>query len=138
MGMTEIATAATRAVIDRLYDAYRAGDLEGMLALMADDVVVTFTGHGTFHGKSEARPYMEWAGAQLPELTFNVRRIIVDGEYAAVTWDEVGRTKRGEAWSAIGVDVHRVVDGRIVELTVYTDTDKLARQLDPWPGTGRR
>lgn len=132
--MTETATATTRAVIDRLYDAYQAGDLEGMLALMADDVVVTFTGHGTFYGKAEARPYMEWAGTQLPELTFNVRHIIVDGEYAAVTWDEIGRTRRGEAWSAIGVDVHRVVDGKIVELTVYTDTEKLARLLDPWPG----
>lgn len=132
--MTETATATTRAVIDRLYDAYRAGDLEGMLALMADDVVVTFTGHGTFHGKAEARPYMEWAGTQLPELTFNVRHIIAAGEYAAVTWDEIGRTRHGEVWSAIGVDVHRVADGKIVELTVYTDTEKLARLLDPWPG----
>jgi ketosteroid isomerase-like protein len=31
-----------------------------------------------------------------------------------------------------------VVNGKIVEITVYTDTEKLARLLDPWPGAGRR
>jgi uncharacterized protein (TIGR02246 family) len=126
-------TRATRDVIDRFYAAYTGGDLEGMLALMADDVVVTFVGHGTFRGKAEARPYMTWAGTQLPRLAFRVLQKIVDGERAAVTWDETGRTKRGEEWTAVGVDVYRVVDGKIVELTVYGDTDKMRRLLDPWP-----
>lgn len=76
---------------------------------------------------------MTWAGTQLPQLEFRVLHKIVDGERAAVTWDETGRTKRGEEWAAVGVDVYRVVDGEVVELTVYGDTDKMHRLLDPWP-----
>jgi ketosteroid isomerase-like protein len=131
--VTDDVTAATRAALDRFYAAYTSGDLEGMLAIMSDDIVVTFNGHGTFHGKTEARPYMTWAGTQLPQLAFHVLHKIVDGERAAVTWDETGTTKRGDAWEARGVDVYRIVNGRIVDITVYSDTEKMARLLDPWP-----
>ena len=129
-------TEATRRLIDRFYDCYVGGDQDGMLALMADDAVVTFVGHGTFRGKGEIRPYMAWAATLLPRLDFRVRRKIVDGEHAAVVWDETGVTQRGEPWESQGVDVYRVVDGRIVELTVHSDTEKMLRQLGPYPGPG--
>ena len=129
-------TEATRRLIDRFYDRYTGGDQDGMLALMADDAVVTFVGHGTFRGKGEIRPYMAWAATQLPRLDFRVRRKIVDGEHAAVVWDETGVTKRGEPWEGRGVDVYRVADGRIVELTVHSDTDAMLRQLGPYLGSG--
>src|SRR5262249_24174187 len=48
--VTQDVTASTRATLDHFYAAYTGGDLEGMLAMMTDDVVVTFIGHGTFHG----------------------------------------------------------------------------------------
>ena len=132
--MNENQTERTRAVIDKLYAAYLTGDTEGMLALMAPDVAVTFNFAGTFHGMDEARPFMTWNAGQLPELTFNVRHKIVDGNRAAVTWDETGKTLRGEDWASIGVDVYRVEGDQIVELTCYSDTDKVARMLDPYPG----
>lgn len=131
--MTDDLTASTRAALDRFYAAYTSGDLEGMLAMMTDVVVAAFVGHGTFHGKTEARSYMMWAGTQLPQLDFRVRHKIVDGDRAAVTWDETGTTKRGDVWEAKGVDVYRIVDGKIAEITVYSDTEKMARLLERWP-----
>jgi ketosteroid isomerase-like protein len=133
--MTESQIERTRAVIDRLYEAYLTGNTEGMLALMAPDVNVTFNYAGTFTGMAEARPFMTWNGAQLRELQFNVRHKIIDGNRAAVTWDETGKTVRGDDWSAIGVDVYRIEGDQIVEMTCYSDTDKVARLLDPYPGT---
>jgi ketosteroid isomerase-like protein len=132
--MTDTQTERTRAVIDKLYDAYLTGDTEGMLALMASDVSVTFNYAGTFHGMAETRPFMTWNGAQLPELTFNIRHKIIDRNRAAVTWDETGKTIRGDDWSSIGVDVYRVEGDHIIEMTCYADTDKVARLLDPYPG----
>ena len=126
-------TEATRAVIERVYVAYLAGSAEGMLAEMAEDACVTFAGHGMFRGKDGIRRYMAWAGPQLTDLKFNIKAKIVDGEYAAVPWDETARTKRGEPWEAIGCDVWRVVNGKIVELTCIGDTDKMRRLLEPWP-----
>ena len=133
MGEHEATTAATRAIIARFYGAYTTGGLEGMLAMIADDAVVTFAGHGTFRGKDEIRRYMTWAGPQLPQLDFRVLAMIVDGDRAAVPWSETGVTKAGEAWEAIGCDTYRVADGRIVELTVHGDTEKMQRLLEPWP-----
>jgi len=126
-------TAATRAIIERFYGAYTTGGLEGMLAMIADDAVVTFAGHGTFRGKDEIRRYMTWAGPQLPQLDFRVLATIVDGDRAAVPWSETGVTKAGAAWEAIGCDTYRVAGGKIVELTVHGDTDKMRRLLEPWP-----
>jgi ketosteroid isomerase-like protein len=127
-------TDETRRVIDRFYASYTGADLDGMLAAMAEDAVVTFLGHGTFRGIGEIRPYMTWAGTQLPKLDFRVRRKIIDGQHAAVVWDETGVTKRGEPWESQGVDVYRIDSGRIVELTVFSDTEKMLRQLEPYPG----
>jgi uncharacterized protein (TIGR02246 family) len=126
-------TAATRAVIEGFYAAYTTGGLEGMLAMIADDAVVTFAGHGTFRGKAEIRRYMTWAGPQLPHLEFTVLATIVDGDRAAVPWSEVGTTKAGAPWQAIGCDTYRVAGGKIVELTVHGDTEKMLRLLEPWP-----
>ena len=127
-------TEATRRAIDRLYAAYAGGDVGAMVELMAEDAVVTFLGHGTFRGTAEIRPYLIWAATQLPHLDFVVRQKIVDGEYAAVVWDETGTTKRGDPWASQGVDIYRIVDGKVAELTVYSDTAKMARWLEPYPG----
>ena len=134
--MTDQQTAETRGVIARFYAAYTGGDLDGMLAMMAEDAVVTFLGHGTFRGKPAIRPYMTWAATQFPQLDFRVRHTIVDGERAAVVWDETGVTRRGEPWEARGVDVYRIAGGEVAELTVYSDTARMLGQLDPYPGTG--
>jgi ketosteroid isomerase-like protein len=40
----------THRVVDDLYEAYFAGDHEGMLATMSDDVEVRFLGRGTHLG----------------------------------------------------------------------------------------
>lgn len=125
-------TTGTRALIDSFYNAYLTGGLDAMLQLMADDAVVTFVGHGTFRGKAEIHPYMAWAATQLPVLKFNVTAKIVDGDRAAVIWDETGTTKNGAEWAAVGVDTYRVVDGKIVELTCLGDTEKMQRLLETY------
>jgi uncharacterized protein (TIGR02246 family) len=129
----DVTTEATRAVIDRFYEAYLAGDPEGMLAEIADDATMTFAGHGTFRGMTEIRAYFAWAGPQLVDLEFNVIAKIVEGDRASVPWSETAQTKRGDAWEAIGCDIYRVANGKIVELTCIGDTDKMKRLLDPWP-----
>lgn len=71
--MSDNATAATRKVIDEMYGYYLNGDQAGMLSMMSDDVVVTFVGHGTFHGKDEVRKYMAYSAGLLKDLTFNIQ-----------------------------------------------------------------
>jgi uncharacterized protein (TIGR02246 family) len=113
----------TRRVVDALYRAFLAGDGEGMLEQMADDVEVRFLGQGTFHGVPAFRGFMESSAGLLHDLDFRIRRTIVDGDTAAVIWDESATTAAGNPWENHGVDVIRVRDGKIVQLHENNDVN---------------
>lgn len=116
--MTE---ALTRAVVDRLYQAYFAGDTEGMVATLSDAVEVRFLGRGTYHGIDRAQRFLTTNTGMLQDLDFRIHRLIVDGEWAAVMWDETAVTIHGEPYANHGVDVFRVVDGEITVLHENND-----------------
>src|SRR5258705_3647801 len=105
--MTEVENE-TRSVVDALYEAYLAGDSEGMLAQMADDVEVRFLAQGTFHGVPAVRGFMQFSAGLLRDLEFRIQRTIVDGDAAAAIWAESATTAAGKPWENHGVDVSRV------------------------------
>ena len=120
----------TRQAIDRLYEAYFAGDQAAMLAQMSDDVEVRFLGQALVKGIDEARRFFAFSGARLVDLDFRIQRKIVDGEWAAVIWEETAVTADGEPWENHGVDVFRVVSGEIVLLHENNDV-RLVHQHFP-------
>lgn len=122
----------TRRVVDALYAAFLAGDPEGMLAQMSDDVEVRFLAQGTFHGIPAARRFMSFAGPLLHGLDFRIRERIFDGDVAAVIWDESATTAGGEPWENHGVDVIRVRDGKIVMLHENNDVNLVYRHFPPY------
>jgi ketosteroid isomerase-like protein len=131
----------TRAIVDRLYEAFLGGDPEGMLALMADDVEVRFLGQGTFRGIEETRRFMSFAGGLLKDVDFRIKKIIIDGDVGCALWEETATTADGHPWENHGVDVIRVRDGRIVSLHENNDVtlvhQHFARYEDSDPGAGR-
>jgi ketosteroid isomerase-like protein len=111
----------TRETVDRLYAAYFAGDLHGMLATLSDDVEVRFLGRGTYLGIEEAARFLTTNTGLLDDLDFRITRLIVDGEWAAAVWDESAMTIHGERYENHGVDLFRVVDGEITVLHENND-----------------
>ncbi|MFQ5966483.1 MAG: nuclear transport factor 2 family protein [Acidimicrobiia bacterium] len=120
----------TRPVIDSLYEAYFAGDQRAMLALMSDDIEVRFLGQALVHGIDEARRFFAFSGARLTDLDFRIQRKIIDGEWAAVLWEETAVTADRKPWENHGVDVFRVVGGEIVLLHENNDV-RLVHQHFP-------
>lgn len=127
----------TRRVVDALYAAFLAGDGEGMLAQMADDVEVRFLAQGTFRGRDEVRRFMAFSAGLLHDLDFRIRRTIVDGDAAAVIWDESATTAAGKAWENHGVDVIRVRDGKIVSLHENNDVNLVYEHFPPFEPRAR-
>jgi uncharacterized protein (TIGR02246 family) len=127
----------TRTVVDALYAAFLAGDADGMLAVMADDVEVRFLGQGTFRGLPAVRRFMGFSASLLRDVDFRIRRTIIDGDAAAVIWDETATTAAGEPWENHGVDVIRVRSGRIATLHENNDVTLVHRHFpryaDPEP-----
>ena len=112
---------ATRQVVDRLYEAYFAGDVDGMLAEMALDVEVRFLGRGVYRGIAEARRFFTANTGMLLDLDFRITTQVVDGEWAAVLWEETATTIHGDPYANHGVDVLRVERERITILHENND-----------------
>jgi ketosteroid isomerase-like protein len=131
----------TRATVDRLYEAFMAGDAEGMLALMDESVEVRFLGQGVFRGIEETRRFMSFAGGLLKDIDFRIKKIIVDGETGCALWEETATTADGHPWENHGVDVIQVSKGRIVSLHENNDVTLVHRHFpryeDPDMRAGR-
>jgi ketosteroid isomerase-like protein len=123
------ADAATRAVVDALYEAYTSGDADGMLALLANDVSVRFLGQADLRGIEEAARFFAFAGGLLTDMDFRIERKIIDGQWAAVIWNESATTVAGEPWENHGVDVIRVTAGRISVLHENNDVRLVTRHF---------
>ncbi len=94
-------------VIEAYQEALRKGDLDGAMALMADDVVET-NGQGTFRGKDEVRKLYE---AEFGKNYMDCGNNQVNGNkvvYECIYW--VGPAKiGGERYEAT------IVDGKIAQ-----------------------
>lgn len=111
----------TRALVEALYRAFLAGDKDGMLAVMSDDVEVRFLGQAQVRGKEEASRFFDFAGGLLRDVDFSLEQILVDGDLAAGIWRETATTSSGEPWVNHGVDVIHVRGGRVVALHENND-----------------
>ena len=130
------ADADTKRVVDALYAAFLAGDGEGMIAQMADDVEVTFLGQGTFHGIPAVRRFMEFSASLLRDVDFRIQALIIDGEVGSAVWEESAVTRDGERWENHGVDVIRVRDGQVVSLHENNDVTLVHRHFPPYREAG--
>jgi ketosteroid isomerase-like protein len=116
----------TREAVERLYEAYFAGNPDGMLATMADSVNVRFLGRVDLNGIQAARDFFHANTGMLVGLDFRIRKLIVDGRFAAAVWDETATTVHGDPYENHGVDVFEVVDGQIV--AVHENNDVLVHR----------
>lgn len=111
----------TRAVVDRLYEAYFAGDTEGMINTMSDDVWIRFLGRVDVRGKEQAREFFGSNNPLLTELQFDIKKLIVDGQHAAALWQESAITTHGMPYHNHGVDVFTVDGDRITAIHENND-----------------
>jgi ketosteroid isomerase-like protein len=126
----------TKRVVDALYAAYLAGDGEGMIAQMADDVEVTFLGQGTFRGIPAVRGFMEFSASLLRDVDFRIQALIIDGEVGCAVWEETAATRDGEPWENHGVDVIRVRGGQVVSLHENNDVRLVHKHFPPYQEAG--
>ena len=128
----------TRKTAEALYRAFLSGDKDGMLALMSEDVEISFLGQVQVRGKAEASRFFDFAGGLLREVDFTLEEIVVDGDMAAGIWHESAVTISGEPWANHGVDVMQVRGGRVVALHENNDVRLVHRHFPPYDPSGSR
>ncbi len=109
----------------RFFAAAREGDLEGLEALLAHDVVLHGDGGGkvpalarALHGRSRvARTLRAWARQGFRTRGLDIRETVVNGQPGAMVVDRDG--------SVVGVMALDIADGQIQQIRSIINPDKL-------------
>ena len=115
--------------IRNYYAAWLRDDLDAVFALCTDDLVAVNVPIGPIHGKAAAREFFEKFGRGMSGKRYDLERILVSGDVAAVEGVE-NYLRKGKAVSLPYMSMFRFAeDGRIKEWRDYFDVQTILRQL---------
>jgi ketosteroid isomerase-like protein len=131
-----------RAVVTAMFGAWDKKDLEGVMARYADDVVVRGPAGMRAEGADAAREMFRHLLAAYDGGHSEVLQQFVDGEYVITEWRDVTEhtgaltLASGDLVEPTGrrvtqeiVFIHHVVNGKIVQETVYFDRHAFLQQI---------
>lgn len=115
-------------LIEQARNAWIAGDADALAQLFVPDGELIVPGQ-RWQGQARIREEIAKFAQQYTDVSIDIRRVIVDGEQAAVEWHyedtEKATGKRNKADDAIIVEIK---DGQIRYWREYFDTETPARQ----------
>ena len=126
----------TLAIIRRAYDAFAAGDLDGVLPYLHPEIVwdasEAYAHRGTFHGPYEVHNYLKtigdaWHAFRLEADEFTpslIGRYMVTGKIHGI------ERSSGHALEAPFIHVIKVRDARIAKVQIFVDRDRAVEALD--------
>jgi ketosteroid isomerase-like protein len=131
----------TRAIVKSFYEAYAAGDLDRVAALIHDDIewimygpVQVFPFQGPRKGKAQVLDVLAAIGKDYGLERYVPEIIIVEGERAAVVSDAAFMQRATKRTLSIRLaNFLRFSDGRLIEFREFTDTfDAVEQALGRW------
>ena len=130
-----------------IFDSVQRRDLDAVARLQHDDVEDDFVAIGVYRGKPAVRGFFEELFAAIPDFTLTTERILAGGDHATAQWRITG-TFSGGPFRGVhatgrqielrGIDVMHIVDGLLVDNTIYYDMLAFARQIGMLPSAGSR
>jgi ketosteroid isomerase-like protein len=118
--------------VQRMFAAFRAGDVDGIIATVHDDSRWTYIGANPkptkleFSGHASVRRFFEGIIRRLDITTFDTSEFVVQGAIVVVVGGESGIVRRsGTAFRNEWVQKYVVEDNRIVAMAEYNI------QIDP-------
>lgn len=140
----------TGQVVDRMFAALQAHDVDTAVRSCSEDVVLTAPGGVEIHGRAAYAEFVRGWLAAFPDLTWEVTATTV-GEHAVVVESTARGTHTGTLHTPDGdvpatgatlvnrvCEVDEVRDGRIVHTRLYWDTLPIMAQLGLAPAGTQR
>lgn len=136
-----MSTERNEAVVRQLYAALNEGDLERMVALVADDLVIHTPVPGIGPGREGFRGFMSIFFSAFPEQSVELHDVIAEGDRVAVHHthhathggDFMGLPPTGRQVSVAGIEIFRIQEGGIAEMWHHDDMLSLMQQLGVVP-----
>jgi len=114
--------AETLAVVERFNEATNRHDVDGMMAVMSDDVVFESTSSPDgerYEGTAAVRAAWEALFREAPRARFEGEETVVAGDRCTVRWRYVFDSDSPEVGHVRGIDLIRVANGKITEKFAY-------------------
>jgi len=130
-----------KALVGKLYDGFSRGDLEGVMALIADDAVDHALPPGIPPTKDGIRQAIgAWLGA-FSDLRITPELLVSEGDLVAVhsrvtgrmTGEMMGLSPTGKSMEITTTEIFRVQDGRLAERWATEDNLGMFTQLGLQP-----
>ncbi len=126
-----------RKLIEPFYDLFRAEkrDWEKGMAVLADDWKAYYT-NDKFRTKKDTRGFLDGLFNLVPDINVEIIEFFIDGDVISVRSELTGTPAgdflvqhSGRKFSIMTIDIHKVKDGKIVELYHAEDWQTAIRQL---------
>src|SRR6266498_2824152 len=121
-------------VVRAMYDAFRRGDVPGVLSHVDNSMVFTILGSpsipmvGVRRGLAGVREFFDELAKTLEFSTFDVHDFIAQGDRVVALVHYAGKNKNtGRSFDAQSAMIWTIRDGKAVQFVEYTDTDQFAR-----------
>ena len=133
--MSEAANAAT---VRRQFNAWNARDAAAIVRDVADGFLLeSDTNQSPVVGRDGLRQYANALFLAFPDLSFDVREVVGEGDVVAVTWlasgthraEFLGMRPSGRRTQLHGCTITHFRGGKIARQEAYWDVATLARQL---------
>ncbi|MGI9020760.1 MAG: ester cyclase [Solirubrobacterales bacterium] len=139
-------SASAKQVATAYFDAIKARDLDGMVAVWKPDSMDYLYGLAALRVPQDLRAWFGSTFRAFPDFQMEVADMVAYGDKAAVRWTATGTfsgpgkfqglSATGAKVNIEGLDLLTIEDGQIVENRAYTDASELARQLGAMPPQG--
>jgi steroid delta-isomerase-like uncharacterized protein len=132
-----------KAKVRQAYDAINAGDWDKFATLLSDDFVDHNPNPGQKPGAKGAIESLSQFREVFPDLKFNIKHIVLEGDMAAVHFlmtgtnkgEFMGKPATGKTFTIESYELLRIVKGKAVERWGISDNASMMMQL--WPDAGK-
>lgn len=145
-GQITVLTQDNVAIVQSIYDAFNAGDLDRAASVVAEDFeLVDIAAGQSFHGPDGFRQWMQGHKTAGPDARVEVTNVVAAGDW--VVAEHIGRfTNTGPLMSPAGslpptgrkvelqvAELFRLKDGKVTLMRAYLDSATIMRQLGQFP-----
>ena len=136
-----MSAAETEALIRRYYDAFNCGDIDGMLALVTDDVVHDVNQGERREGRDRFHAFCARMAHHYKETLVGITVMVsADGTRAAAEFNVRGAymqtetglpDAKGQTYALPAATFFAIRDGKIARLTTYYNLTEWIMQVSP-------